>query len=133
MKGQCNISNGKVDMHSTSPNSGSSHKNGFYHIEVRPKSDFSDFHVQDFGRMSGIERIAGKRHDGLWVTHKWLIRKELAHLEGVRLVPDSEQAQRVLEQLGPKLIHVGGDVFRIPRQLTVRETKKPVTTRRRAK
>jgi hypothetical protein len=88
-------------------------KDAFYHIEVRPASDFRQFHTQTFGRMSGIERIAGKRADGLWETREWLIRKELAHVEGACLIPDSEQSRRVLEDLGSKVIHVAGDRFKI--------------------
>ena len=91
---------------------GSTGEGDFYHIEVRPKTDFLTFRNQDVGRKGGIERVAGKRSTGSWDTQKWLIAKELAHVEDGRLVPDSEHARKVLAELGSTPVHVGGDRFK---------------------
>ncbi len=43
---------------------GTTGKGKFYRIEVRPKSDFVTFRVQDVGEKGGLERLAGKRSSG---------------------------------------------------------------------
>ena len=55
---------------------------GFFHIQVRPRSDFVFFRNQDVGRRGGIERVAGRRKNGSWDTQKWLIGKSEAHRDG---------------------------------------------------
>ena len=104
---------------------GSTGEGDFYHIEVRPKTDFRTFRTQDVGRKGGIERVAGKRSTGSWETQKWLIGKELAHVEDGRLVPDSEHARKVLAELGSRPVHVGGDRFKAAPRPNVPESKKP--------
>jgi hypothetical protein len=104
---------------------GSTGEGDFYHIEVRPKTDFRTFRNQDVGRKGGIERVAGKRSTGSWDTQKWLISKELAHVEDGRLVPDNEHARKVLAGLGSKPVHVGGDRFKAAPRPNVPESKKP--------
>ena len=104
---------------------GSTGEGDFYHIEVRPKTDFLTFRNQDVGRKGGIERVAGKRSTGSWDTQTWLIGKELAHVEDGRLVPDSEAARKVLAELGSKPVPVGGDRFKAAPRPKVRESKKP--------
>jgi len=111
---------------------GSTGEGDFYHIEVRPKTDFRTFRNQDVGRKGGIERVAGKRSTGSWDTQKWLIGKELAHVEDGRLVPDSEHARKVLAELGSKPVHVGGDRFKAAPRPNVPESKKPTPAQRRA-
>ena len=44
-----------------------------YHLEVRPRTEFTTFRTQDVGKKGGIQRIAGKRSSGSWDTKKWLI------------------------------------------------------------
>src|SRR5262245_29802264 len=48
----------------------------YYHIEVRPKREFTTFRTQDVGEGGGIQRVAGKRGSGSWDTQKWLISKD---------------------------------------------------------
>ena len=48
---------------------------GFFHIQVRPRTEFVFFRNQDVGRRGGIERVAGRRANGSWDTQKWLIGK----------------------------------------------------------
>src|SRR5690606_22369329 len=59
---------------------GSTGRSAYFHIEVRPKSEFKTFRTQDVGKSGGIERVAGKRGSGSWDTQKWLISKEHAHV-----------------------------------------------------
>jgi hypothetical protein len=47
---------------------GSAGKGDYYHIEVRPKSEFVSFRTQDVGRKGHIQRVAGKRSSGSWST-----------------------------------------------------------------
>ena len=112
---------------------GSTGVGNFYHIEVRPKTDFRSFRTQDVGRKGGIERVAGKRDGGSWDTQKWLIGKELAHVEGGRLIPDSEHARKVLEELGSKPMHDEGDRFKAKPRRNVPESEKPTSAQRRAR
>jgi len=90
---------------------GSSGEGDFYHIEVRPSSGFKTFRNQDVGEKGGIERVAGKRESGTWDTVKWLVEKDLAHIEKGRLVADSEDAKKLFEDLGSVPTHVEGDRF----------------------
>ena len=62
----------------------------YYHIEVRPKDEFRTFRTQDGGKAGHAQRVDGQRESGFWDTQKWLINKEDAHLEGDRLVADTE-------------------------------------------
>ena len=55
---------------------------GFFHIQVRPRTEFVFFRNQDVGRRGGIERVAGRRANGSWDTQKWLIGKSEAHRDG---------------------------------------------------
>ena len=105
---------------------------GFFHIQVRPKSDFVSFRNQDVGARGGIERVAGRRANGSWDTQKWLIGKSEAHRAGKRLAPDTAAARKVLSQLGSTPRHLGGDRFiaRLRRKIPARE--KPTPAMRRA-
>jgi hypothetical protein len=70
----------------------------FFHIELRPASEFGTFRVQDVGERGGVERVAGRRASGGWDTAKWLVEKTHAHIEGDRFkakprrdIPESEK------------------------------------------
>src|SRR6266508_3005949 len=63
---------------------GTTGKGEYYHIEVRPKKEFTTFLTQDVGERGGIQRVAGKRGSGSWDTQKWLIGKDEAHVSGDR-------------------------------------------------
>jgi hypothetical protein len=105
---------------------------GFFHIQVRPKSDFVFFRNQDVGRRGGIERVAGRRANGSWDTQKWLIGKSEAHRAGKRLAPDTAAARKVLAQLGSTPRHLGGDRFIAKPRRDIPESEKPTPAMRRA-
>lgn len=105
---------------------------GFFHIQVRPQSDFVSFRNQDVGARGGIERIAGRRANGSWDTQKWLIGKSEAHLDGDELVADSVAAEKVLRTLGSVPRHLGGDRFIAKPRRDIPENEKPTPAMRRA-
>ncbi len=104
----------------------------FFHIEVRPSAQFAAFRVHDVGRPGGVERVAGLRENGSWDTAKWLIEKTHAHIENGRLVPDSVEAERLLNQLGSVPVQVRGDRFRAKPRHNIPESEKPTPAMRRA-
>lgn len=83
----------------------------FYHIEVRPQQEFKRFRTQDVGTIGGIERVAGQREDHSWNTVKWLINKELAHIENGRLIADYKDVQKLFDKLDSVPKHIEGDRF----------------------
>jgi hypothetical protein len=112
---------------------GSSGEGKFFHIEVRPKSEFSTFRTQDVGAAGGIERVAGKRGSGSWDTQKWLIGKQHAHIEGGRLVADTDEARKVLDALGAAPKHVDGDRFKAKPRPNIPESDKPTRAQQQAR
>lgn len=104
----------------------------FFHIQVRPRTDFVTFRNQDVGARGGVERIAGRRANGSWATQKWLIGKSEAHLDGDALVPDTAAARKVLGQLGAKPRHIEGDRFIAKPRRDIPESEKPTPAMRRA-
>jgi hypothetical protein len=91
---------------------GSTGKGEYYHIEVLPRADFVTFQTQDVGRRGHIQRVAGQRSSGYWSTVKWLIDKDDAHVQDNKLVPDTKDAQAVIEQLGSEPVRMLGDLFK---------------------
>ena len=111
---------------------GASGEGEYYHIEIRPSSEFRTFRTQDVGKPGGIERVAGKRSSGSWDTQKWLISKRLAHVENGRLVPDNSDAREILEDLGSAPVRIRGDRFRARPRRNVPEDEKPTAAQRGA-
>src|SRR5581483_7369017 len=72
----------------------------YYRIRVRPKDEFKTFRTQDVGEPGHVQRIAGKRESGSWYTQTWLISKQDAHVTEGKLVPDSAEARKVVDELG---------------------------------
>jgi hypothetical protein len=105
---------------------------GFFHIQVRPRTEFVTFRDQDVGARGGIERIAGRRASGSWDTQKWLIGKTQAHRVGKQLEPDTAAARKVLSQLGSVPRHLGGDRFIAKPRRKIPESEKPTPAMRRA-
>ena len=105
---------------------------GFFHIQVRPKSEFVSFRNQDVGARGGIERVAGRRANGSWDTQKWLIGKAEAHRAGKQLEPDTAAARKVLGQLDSVPRHLGGDRFIAKPRRNIPEAEKPTPAMRRA-
>lgn len=104
----------------------------FFHIEVRPSSQFVRFRVQDVGAPGGVERVAGRRATGSWDTAKWLVEKTHAHVEDGRLVPDSVEAEHLFASLGSPPRHIEGDRFQAEPRRDVPENEKPTAAMRRA-
>lgn len=84
---------------------------GFYHIEVRPKEEYKRFRARQVGEKAGIERVGGQREDGVWETVKWLVGKELAHVENGRLVADHRDAKELFDRLDSAPKHIEGNRF----------------------
>jgi hypothetical protein len=112
---------------------GSTGEGEYYHIEVRPKSLFVTFRTHDVGKKGGIQRVGGKRSSGSWDDQKWLISKDYAHVEGGKLIPDNEDARKVLAALGSKPVHVSGDRFKAKPRPDVPEKEKPTAAQRKAR
>ncbi|MGA7949755.1 MAG: hypothetical protein WCA45_06305 [Thiobacillaceae bacterium] len=112
---------------------GTGGEGNYYHVGVRPKRDFVTFRTQDVGEAGHIQRVAGKRSSGSWDTVKWLISKEDAHIEHEELVPDSDEARKILAELGSQPVHVKGDVFEAKPRPNVAEKDKPTPAQKRAR
>lgn len=108
-------------------------KGNYYHVEVRPKGEFTTFRTQDVGGEGHLQRVAGKRESGSWATTKWLISKEDAHVEGDKLVADTKDAKDLLKKLRTTPVHVSGDRFEAKSRRNVPERSKPTTAQRRAR
>lgn len=111
---------------------GSTGKGKYYHIAVRPKTEFTTFRTQDVGQPGGLQRVAGKRPSGSWDTVKWILSKEDAHVENGRLVPDSQAAKDLLAELGAAPVHVRGDRFSARPRPNIAEKDKPTPAQKRA-
>ena len=112
---------------------GASGMGEFFHIQVRPKTEFVAFRNQDVGARGGVERVAGRRDNGSWDTQKWLISKAQAHLERGTLIADSSEARKVLDMLGSRPRHLGGDRFMAKPRRNIPESEKPTAAQRRAR
>ncbi|HSB02345.1 MAG TPA: hypothetical protein VLE49_16965 [Anaerolineales bacterium] len=105
----------------------------YYHVEVRPKDEFTTFRTQDVGGKGHLQRVAGKRSSGSWATVKWLIGKEDAHVEGGKLVGDTKDAKDLLKKLGSQPVRTGGDLFEAKDRSNVPERAKPTAAQERAR
>lgn len=112
---------------------GSTGTGNYYHIDVRPKEDFTSFRTQDVGDPGHLQRVAGKRTSGSWSTATWLISKEDAHVEDGKLVGDTKDAKDLLKKLGSTPAHLSGDRFEAKDRRTVPERAKPTPAQTRAR
>lgn len=112
---------------------GATGEGGYYHIEVRPKSEFVTFRTQDVGKPGHIQRVGGKRSSGSWDTQKWLISKSDAHIKEDQLVADTPEAKEVLDELGSKPSHIEGDRFKAKPRKNIPEVEKPTPAQERAR
>ena len=112
---------------------GSTGKGNYYHIDVRPKGEFTTFRTQDVGEPGHLQRVAGRRSSGSWSTAAWLISKEDAHLEGGQLVGDTKEARDLLKNLGSTPSHLTGDRFEAKDRRNVPERAKPTAAQTRAR
>ena len=111
---------------------GTTGKGNYYHVEVRPKDEFTTFRTQDVGEHGHLQRVAGKRSSGSWSTATWLINKEDAHVENGKLVPDTKDAKDLLNKLGSTPRHLSGDRFKAQDRPNVTERAKPTPAQTRA-
>jgi hypothetical protein len=113
---------------------GSTGKGKFYHIEVRPKYEFTTFRVQDVGEPGGLERLAGKRPGpgGTWDTVTWLVSKDDAYVDERGHLKMKGKAQVLTKQFKGRIVHVKGDIFKA-HEKNVREADKPTPAMRKAR
>jgi len=90
---------------------GAKKQSGFFYIEVRPKDEYKTFRTRDAGEQDGIERVVGQREDGSWDTVKWLVSKEMAHVENGRLVADHLGAKELFNRLDSEPRHIEDNRF----------------------
>ena len=83
----------------------------YYHIGVRDKSQYQTFRTQKVADKDGLLQVAGQRSNAAWDVVEWLLSKQLAHVEGGKLLADHHDAQEVLDNLGSTPEHVEGDLF----------------------
>jgi|SRR5687768_6092674 len=112
---------------------GTTGEGNYYHVEVRPKNEFTSFRTQDLGDAGHLQRVAGKRASGSWATAKWLISKEDAHIEHGKLVGDTEDAKELIKKLGSQPVHKRGDLFAAKDRRNVTERSKPTAAQTRAR
>lgn len=105
----------------------------YYHVTIRPKSEFTSFRTQDVGRKGHSQRVAGRRRSGSWSTQKWLISKKDAHVEDGTLVADSKEAEGILDRLQSEPKRVKGNVFKARPRKNVPEKEKPTEAQQRAR
>ena len=105
----------------------------YYRIVLRAKEQFTTFRYQDVGEKGHIMRLAGQRSSGSWDTQAWLISKADAHMEGDTLVPDTDDAKKLIESLGSKPKHGEGDVFEAKDRPDIPESAKPTGAQKRAR
>lgn len=85
----------------------------YFRIELIPSDEFTTFRNDDVGDKGHLQRVAGKRADGSWDTQAWLVSKEDAEKKGSKLVPVSQDAKNLLEDLKKAPRHKVGDIFTI--------------------
>jgi hypothetical protein len=112
---------------------GTTGEGNYYHIEMRPKDEFTTFRTQDVGEHGHLQRVAGKRSSDSWSTAKWLINKEDAHVENGKLIPDTKDAKDLLKKLGSEPRHLSGDRFKAKDRPNVPERAKPTPAQTRAR
>ncbi|RPJ25669.1 MAG: hypothetical protein EHM33_13860 [Chloroflexi bacterium] len=112
---------------------GTTGEGNYYHVEVRPKDEFTTFRTQDVGGEGHLQRVAGKRSSGSWATVKWLIGKEDAHVEDGKLVPDTKDAKDLIKKLGSEPVHKRGDRFEAKPGRNIPEREKPTAAQTRAR
>jgi hypothetical protein len=83
------------------------------------------------GEPGHIQRLAGKRSSGSWNDQAWLISKQDAHVENVKLVGDTDEGRDILDTYGP-VRHIEGDIFEGHPRKNVPESEKPTPAQQKA-
>ncbi|MBD3330445.1 hypothetical protein GF354_02845 [Candidatus Peregrinibacteria bacterium] len=114
---------------------GTGGEGNYYHIEVRPKEQFTSFRNHDIGRKGHTQRVAGRRSSGSWATQKWLINKKDAYKKGDELKFKDKKAKSLLEkeQIRGPIKHVKGDIFKAKPRKNVPEKDKPTSAQKKAR
>lgn len=111
---------------------GTTGKGKFFRIEIRPKSEFKTFRIQDVGKKGGLERLAGKRSSGSWDTVAWLVSKANAKIRNRELIIKDVHAKTVLKNLSGPIHRIKGDIFKAHPRANVPERLKPTPAMKRA-
>lgn len=112
---------------------GSGGQGNYYHIELRDGADFETFRTQDVGDPGHLQRVGGKRATGSWATVKWLVSKEDAHVEGGKLVGDTQEVRDLIKRLRSTPVQIRGDRFKAKPRRNVAERSKPTTAQSKAR
>ena len=112
---------------------GSGGQGNYYHIELRDGADFDTFRTQDVGDPGHLQRVGGKRATGSWATVKWLVSKEDAHVEGGKLVGDTQEVRDLIKRLRSTPVQIRGDRFKAKPRRNVPERSKPTAAQSKAR
>jgi hypothetical protein len=113
---------------------GTTGEGDYYHVEVRPKSEFVTFRTDDVSHGKGALRVAGQRSSGSWDTQKWLIPKEKAYIdEAGYLKGKDESTKDLLDKLGAVPRREKGDIFKAKPRENIPESKKPTKAQEKAR
>lgn len=89
----------------------------YYHVEVKPRAQYTVFRTQDVGEKGGLQRVSGRKADGTWETQTWLIAKAMAHVDKTgSLIADHEDASEVFKDLKGQPRRLQGDRFKVRRE-----------------
>lgn len=112
---------------------GSSGEGDFYHIEIRPKAQFTSFRTQDVWEKGGLERVAWRRPSGSRDTATRLVSKEVAHMTADhKLIIDETKARSVLDDISGEITRVKGDTFKAKPRKNIPEKDKPTPAMKKA-
>lgn len=111
---------------------GTKGKGNFYRIVVRPKSEFVTFRNHDVGTKGHLQRLAGRRKNGIWATQAWLIAKTDASVSGGTLIGKTTDTKKLLAKLQGTPKKVKGDIFKCRPRKNIPEKAKPTPAMRKA-
>ncbi len=83
----------------------------FFHIEILPTQNYKRFRMQSVGEKVGIESVGGQRTNGEWETIKWIISKDIAHVEDGKLIARNRDAQELFDRIGFVPQHIEGSRY----------------------
>lgn len=93
---------------------GSTGEGRYFHIIVHPQETFTHFCTRDVGRSGHSLLVLGKKKDGRWATHKWLINKKDAYISSAgKLCSSDFKVQQILDYCDGNLVHREKDIFQV--------------------
>lgn len=95
----------------------------YFHVEVRPKTDFNAFYTKDVGRTGHSLLVLGrKKKDGKWAAHLWLINKKDAYItESGKLDSEDRRVKQILDYVDGDLVHKEKDTFYVRSQRSLKK------------